>query len=238
MKVKKTGILVLFLISLLLLVGCESLKTDQTTVYVAGEGSITVEPDMVYFNISVSETAPTTGEAQQLANKKISDIINILKQQEIEDKDLKTQYITFSTDYKWEDGQRTFIAERASQNISVTVRNLSNFSTIMDVLGRNITGFEVYGTSFDISDKSPYYAQARSLAYKHALEKAKIYAEQAGMEVERPLTIDETDSTRYTNNLYRTTAKAMVAEEALVDTQVPEGTMDIAISISVKFALK
>ena len=237
MQNKKKLILLCIVITISLLAGCTSLKTDQTTVSVSGEGIVTVEPDMVSFNISVSESAETTAVAQQKTNKKISVILDQLKQQGIEDKDIKTESINFSTDYKWNDGERTVIAQRASQNISVTVNDLSVFPTLIDSLGTSVDGFEIYGTNFDVADKAKYYAEARSLAYKSALEKAELYALRAGMNVERPLTITENGNTGFSNRLLMKTATTMAAESMSVDTQIPEGTLEVSISVSVQFVL-
>ena len=96
---------------LVLAVSCASMTGAKTqaerTISVSGTGTISLEANMVSFRIEVSETAQTTGEAQQATNKKMSQILSILRDGGIEDKDISTTALNFSTKYAWKDGVQT-----------------------------------------------------------------------------------------------------------------------------------
>ena len=72
---RNIGILLILSVLLVLLASCSTLdkstKTDPTVISVSGNGIVYLEADMVKFSINVSETADTTGEAQQKTNKKM-----------------------------------------------------------------------------------------------------------------------------------------------------------------------
>ena len=60
----------------ILFVSCTTTKIqDMRSVSVTGNGYVSLNADMANFSINVSEIAPTTGAAQQLTNKKMSQIL-------------------------------------------------------------------------------------------------------------------------------------------------------------------
>ena len=81
----KRHLAVLLILSaiIVILTSCSTLssssKTEPTVISVSGNGIVYLEADMVKFSINVSETAYTTGEAQQRTNKKMAQILDLLK---------------------------------------------------------------------------------------------------------------------------------------------------------------
>ena len=65
--------------------GSGNTESASTTVSLSGNGTIYLKADIVTFSINVNETAQTTAEAQQAANKKMTAILEILRKFKIED---------------------------------------------------------------------------------------------------------------------------------------------------------
>lgn len=241
---KKTLIVLLTLILVLSSCATAKVEENQRRISVSGMGTVTLKADIVTFTINVSETDETTGKAQQLANKKLSQILAILREYKIEDKDISTTALNFSSEYQWntELQKSVKIGENVSQTLSVKMRDLDSFGLLMDSLGSNVTGISFYNVSFDCENREAAKKQARELAYQDAYEKALTYADESGLQLGKPVTI--TDEGHYVSTTARNyDAKLMyangVAETAAsYDTEVPTGSLSVTVNTGVVFELK
>ncbi len=245
---KKVVIVLFTAIVMALFASCSTLAGREdavTQVSVSGSGIVYLGADTVKFSINVSETAETTGEAQQMANKKMSQILDILKSHGIEDDNISTTALNFNSEYYWQDGKQIKTGETVSQTVYVTMKNIEKFSALADDLGSKISGLSFYNVSFDSTQKVVASKAARELAYQNALEKAELYAKQAGLEVVRPLSINE-GYISYSSANY----KRMYLEDSAVEmemaaaaptsygTQTPTGLLTATIDVSVTFELR
>ena len=225
------------------LTSCHTLSQDasMTTVSISGNGTIYLKADIVTFSINVNETAPTTAEAQQAANKKMTAILDILRKFNIEDDKISTTALNFNTEYYWDNGQQVKVGESVSQTVYVTMEDIDSFPTLSDELGSKLNGISFYNVRFDSSQKVKASSQARELAYQNALEKAELYAKSAGLEVVRPISISEGYSTFTTANYKSADAVMMMeaaAPAATYGTQTPTGLLSASIDVNVVFELK
>lgn len=245
---KHLGILFILSLSLVLLASCSTLdnssKAEPTVISVSGNGIVYLEADMVKFSINVSETADTTGEAQQKTNRKMAQILDLLKKHKVEDQDISTTALNFSTEYSWDNGKQIKVGESVSQTVYVTMKNIDEFSPLADDIGSKLSGISFYNVSFDSTQKIIAGNTARELAYKNAYEKAQLYAKQAGLEVLRPLSINEGYTSYATANYKRSYAEdamlVMAAEGASASygTQTPTGLLSASVDVSITFELK
>ncbi len=245
-----TKILIIVLFSaivLALFASCSTLAEkaeEPTVVSVSGSGIVYLEADTVKFSINVNETAETTGEAQQKTNKKMTQILDLLRKYKIEDENISTTALNFNTDYYWDNGKQVKIGESVSQTVYVTMKNIEDFSALADELGSQISGISFYNVSFDSTQKIVASKTARELAYQNALEKAELYAKQAGLEVVRPLTINEGYVSYSTANYKRMYEEDMVMAMATAETapsygtQTPTGLLSATIDVNVTFELR
>ena len=102
---RKFSLILSALLILTLVCSCSTLTSGSSsassgkTINVSGTGSVNLKADNVFFRIEVSETEETTGQAQQAANKKMSQLLEILRENGIKDDDISTTALNFSTDY-------------------------------------------------------------------------------------------------------------------------------------------
>lgn len=227
------------LVAMMVFTGCTTAQNaeDFCQISVEGESTVKVAPDIVNFSIRVSEKAPTTAEAQQLANEKISSILKVLAEYSIEKKDITTSNLNFSTDYSWNEGKQEFVAERVSQQVSVLMRDIDSFPKLLDSLTSKLTGIELNSVNFDREDKAEYYKQARAQAIADAKSKAEAYAVASGLVLGDPISISEGSAYISTNRIsYNKVMMASAAPEAdSVSSEVPSGELEISASISVVY---
>ncbi|MDY4888877.1 MAG: SIMPL domain-containing protein [Sphaerochaetaceae bacterium] len=241
MKRNQVIVIVLSLAMVLILASCQtaSSTTDEfCQISVQGTSTVKLEPDVVNFTVRVSETAPTTKEAQQLSNAKVSSVLSILDSFGIEKKHITTNNLSFSTDYSWESGKQVFVAERVTQQISVVMHDLAGFSSLIDELGSKLTGISFDSVVFDREDKTEFYREARIKAIEDARSKAESYALASGLTLDIPVSIN--DGSAYVSSNRVSYPKMMAAEAVATssmsyDTEVPSGELEISASISVVF---
>ena len=212
---------------------------SSTTVSVSGTGIVYLKADIVTFSINVNETAPTTAEAQQLTNEKMTKILDILKTFGIKDDDISTTALNFNSEYYWDNGKQIKTGEAVSQTVYVTMKELDQFPKLADELGSKLTGISFYNVNFDSTQKEAAYSKARELAYEKALEKAELYAKSAGLTISRPITISE-GYMSYGSANYKRNDMVMMAEAAAAPTygtQTPSGLLSASIDVSVVFEL-
>ena len=170
----------------------------------------------------------------------MSQILSILRDSGIEDKDISTTALNFSTKYAWKDGVQTKVGEEVDQTVYVRLYDIEAFAPLADAIGSNVSGISFYNVSFDSSDRKEAENQARELAYQDALTKAQIYAKAAGLELGEPITIQDGYSS-YVRNTLETGAvmyaKAEAADESYA-TEAPTGPLTVTSNVDIVFQLK
>ena len=221
-----------------------NVREGQDSVSVSGIGTVLTQPDMVLMNIGFSHTAKTTKQAKTEVEQTMQQILNILREENIEDKFVKTISLNYDVEYDYRSGGRVLIGQRAQQIIVVTINDMINaperFSSILDKITA-IDKVEVQNIQFDIEHKTELFRQSRELAYQKAYDKARQYAELSGRKIGKVLTISEVASrdvaqTRaFQNNLaFKEDALAMDAGGSTV----PTGEQGISSEINIVFSLE
>ena len=159
----KRWILALIAVCSMFLSGCQNLTSHGRTITVTGSGSAQVVPDIATFLVQVDETRPTTGEALAAANRKVAQVLEILKGQGIASKDIATQSVRLAPSYEWKDNAQVLVGQSSRQSISVKVRNLDQLGAVVDKLG-SVDSISLASLAFDKEDKNDAYAEAREEA--------------------------------------------------------------------------
>ncbi len=241
---KKITLVAVFSVLLLVLfASCSttgaSNSTKERTVSVSGTGTVNLKADIVTFTVSVSETKTTTAKAQKAANIKMAKILEIIRSFNVDENNISTSSLNYSTQYKWTDGEEVKVGEQVSQSVTVKLEDIDSFGALVDMLGSNVTGISLNRVSFEASDYSKAAEQARRLAYENARDKAMVYAIASGMAIGRPVSIndgyDNDGSVRYTV----ADAKMANLEAAATGarTETPTGLLSVTVNTNVVFEL-
>ena len=235
-----------FSLMLFTLTSCKTnVQEIQSTVSVSGIGTVLAQPDMVLLNVSFSHTAPTTREAKTAVERTMQRISQILQEENVEDKFVKTVFLNYDVEHEWRSGRMVWIGQRAQQTIAITVNDMVNrperFPSLLDKITA-IDRVQVGNIQFDIEDKSELFRQSRELAYQKAFDKAAQYAEFSGRKIDKVMTVSEAISrdiaqTRaWTSNI---AFQAEAAREMLADDSfLPSGERGVTSEINVVFLLK
>lgn len=221
--------------------GQNGASKNDSTVTVSGVGTVSVEPDMVRLNVSLSNTSPTTRQAQEAIGKMASRVLSILENAG----DIKTESLMFSPEYEWRRNKSVLIGQRAEQGIEFAVRDIRQDSgkvaRIIDGLA-GIDGITMNRISFGVSDNTEYFVRSRELAFGKAMQKAQQYAGLSGLKIVRVLDLSEDGSNGafpiYGNRMVNQFAKEEAGVADAVSTVLPSGQMEITTRISVTFLLE
>jgi uncharacterized protein len=225
--------------------GCnkDAERQNQSTISVFGTGTVSVQPDVIQMSITLSNVAQTTKKAQEEVSKMVRQTLNILKEAEIEDKNINTASLTFNSEYEYTN-KRTLVGQRAQQTITFSIEDITNdaekASWIIDQLIQ-INGIELNQVNYSVKNTTEYYVKSRELAYQKAVEKANQYAELSTLKIVKVLSISDQGTQQVSpmsNRFSRQFADEMVLSAADTSTVLPIGELEITTNILVLFLLK
>jgi uncharacterized protein YggE len=209
---------------------------DNRYITVTGVGTISVVPDAVRFNATVSAVAPTNAAALSSASKSAAAVRAALKAKGIAVKDIRSANISVYPEYTWTQDTGTKITGyRASQSFDVLVRKASDAGTIIEAVvtagGDNVQLGGVIPTTLNPAAATE---EARAAAVSNAKSKASSYAKLLGTSIGKVLSLEEQSSPVYSSPFPMAKA-GMAADSAAVEIDL--GEQDVTVSITVRWAL-
>jgi len=241
---KKSFTGIAFSLMLFLLITCNAKAQEtQSTVSVSGVGTVLAQPDMVLMNVNFSHIAPTTKAAKEAAEKTMRQILQILQEENIEDKFIKTISLNYDVATEFRTGRRVRLGERVQQTVVVTVNDIINrperFSSLLEKVTA-IDKVQVSNIRFDIENKTELFKQSRELAFQKAFEKATQYAELSGLKIDKVKTISEVTSRDF---ILPRAIMSNVAFDTAADFEtsvstIPAGEREVTSEINITFLLK
>lgn len=166
-------------------------------IRVQGEGRVAVAPDMAIVTMSVVSEAETARAALDANNAAMAKVIDAMKAEGIEGKDLQTANFSIQPRYyhppRASDGESEpprIVGYTVSNELSVRVRDLARLGAILDkavTLGINSGG----NVAFTNAETDAIVEKARAAAMKDALARAQTLAAAAGVTLGPILEISE-----------------------------------------------
>lgn len=154
------------------------------TLTMTGVGEARATPDVAVVRIGVVSQAATAREAVNETNRATEAVLSALKEQGIAQKDLQTSSFTVTPRYDYgEDRAPPRIdGYEASNQLTVTVRVLDKLGGILDQ-AVSVGSNQIFGIEFRLDKPEPLRDEARRLAVRDAQRKARLYADEAGVEL-------------------------------------------------------
>ena len=207
--------------------------TNSRYITVTGVGTISVVPDAVRFNATVSSLASTNAAALSSASKSAAAVRAALKDKGIALKDIRSANISVYPEYNYTQESGTKITGyRASQSFDVLVRKASDAGTIIEAVvtagGDNVQLGGVIPTTLNPAIATE---EARAAAVSNAKSKAASYAKLLGTSIGKVLFLEEQSSPIYSSPF------PMAKAEADSAVQIDLGEQDVTVTITVRWAL-
>ena len=214
-----------------------SSATDRT-IHVTGSGSVTGEPDIASLNVGVSVEKETVVEAREEAARAMTALIASLKENNVAEKDIKTENFSIYPQYDYTDDGRVLRGYRVNNTVRAKVRDLATLSDVIDdAAGAGGDSIVINSIQFMIDDTTPLQTQARSLAVKDAEAKAQTLAKASGVRLGEPVTI--TESTYFEGPpIPFATAEAAFDDAVRSSTPIAPGELAVTVNVAVVYEIE
>jgi len=208
------------------------------TMTVSAEGKAIAVPDIA--TVTVGVNTPEKMKVSQVVaenTKVMNKIIEAVKNQGVEDKDIKTVTYQLYPVYDYtERAGRVLKGYTITQEIQVKIRDLEKIGQIIEVAtasGANQVG----DVSFTIDDQDALKTQARNEAIEKAKAKAKEISKAAGVRLGK--VVDVSESSVPTYPVYKYMEESVGYGGAAAETpQIEAGETEINVTVSLTYEVK
>ena len=159
------------------------------TIQAQGSATLSVQPDQVQLNVTVSTDAPTAQQAAQQNATQTSAVLNALKQ--VLGSNGNVQTVGYSLYPRYGNTGSAIVGYTAVNSVQVTSPDLSSAGPLIDAAGQNGAS-GIGGLAFGLHDPDPARQQALTAASKQALAHAAAIASGLGAKVGPVVSAQET----------------------------------------------
>jgi len=231
------GIATLVILSVFILA-----KTDQVlntaattnTVSFNGEGKVLAKPDVAAISLSIVTEAVTSKSAQDENSRKSKAVTDFLKDQGVEEKDIKTTGYNIYPQYRYPQYDKPEIrGYQVNQTMEVKVRDLDKVSSVLDgVVSAGVN--QVNSLSFEIDEPEKLKAEARQKAIEDARAKADELEDQLGVDLGKIVNFSESIG-GFPGPIFYAAERGMGGGGG---PSVPTGENEIIVQVTITYQIK
>jgi uncharacterized protein YggE len=249
------SIVLLTVISMLTLTGCGSAEAQTPTssanggpvnvnvnsqqgIWVSGQGSVSLTPDIATVVLGVSIQAAKVADAQSQAAEAMSKVMNALTSNGIAQKDIATQTYSINPVTRYDNSTQTtsIIGYQVTNLVSAIVRAIDKTGSIIDAVTTAAGDLaRVNSISFSVDKPEQYYSQARTAAMNDAKTKAQQLASLAGVTLGRVTYIAENSAPI---PVMRDISAPTAPSVPQATTPINPGQLIITLSVQVAYAIQ
>lgn len=201
----------------------------KNTISITATGDVFAKPDLAMVSFSVVNESKTVVEALSENAKKMDSVIDFIKKQGAEDRDIKTASFNISPRYEWrkEGDERILVGYEVSQSLEVKIRDLSKIGVIIEGAAENGAN-QIGGLYFTIDNQDKLNAEARQKAIGEAKSKARELVSQLGVKLGKIVNFSESGAWPIP---YFAKAEAVGGEGAVPQIQTGENKISVTVTI-------
>jgi len=210
----------------------------RNTISIQATGEVYSSPDLALITASTVTEARTVAAALSQNSEKMNEAIDFLKEQGIEEKDLKTigfniypryEYPEKSESYYPPTGERVLVGYEVQQSLEIKIRDLTLVGDIIQ--GITEAGINQMGSlQFTIENQDELKEQAREQAIKEAKEKADKLADQLGVKLTKIINFSESGGYLTKSSYYD--EEVMAVGSATPSVEAGENKIEVSVNIT------
>lgn len=213
---------------------------QKDTITVSGKGEMMVKPDIATISFSVLAENMDVAKAQSDSATKMNNIIAFLKNNGVDEKDIKTtdyniypryDYIN-NTAYPY-NGKQTLAGYDVSQTVSVKIRDLTKAGSVLGGVG-SLGVTNISGLTFGVDKEDDVKVQARNLAVEDAKTQAQTLAKSLGVKLGKITAFSESNNYPI---YYGIGAAKMMDSVSSVAPQLPAGQNTITSNVNITYEI-
>lgn len=225
-------------------------EISANVITLSGHGEVQAAPDIANISFSIHKEKKTVKEAQGEVAVIEKKTLDFLKENKVDEKDIKTTNASFYPKYEYKydrviceqyncppsNGKSVIVGYEASESIAVKIRNIDNVGKIMQGLGEFAVS-DLSGPNFAIDKEDALKAEARKKAIDNAKEKAKVLAKDLSVSLGKITNFSE--SGNYPAPMYAYSAlesSSMSAKSA--PAVIPKGENTISSDVNITYEIK
>ena len=239
----------------------QKLNTATTTNVITfnGEGKVTAKPDIAVIYASVVTEAKTSKEAQNANSKKSNAVVDFLKKNGVEEKDIKTTGYYVNPKYQYtptriyqttegesqifplppvpptpDDSAPRIVGYTVEHSLEVKVRDLEKAGDILDgavTAGAN----RVSGPNLQVDQQEKLQAEAKQKAIDDAKKKARELEKQLGIRLGKIINFYESGG--YPGPIFYAEKALPIGSGGDVP-NIPTGENEITVSVTITYQIK
>lgn len=211
-------------------------QTQTRTINVTGNAQVILSPDIAYISIGVHTEAPTAKDAVASSNTQTQAVIDAIKSQGVDAKDIQTtNFSVYQQTKTGPNGENQGIYFSTDNTVYVTMHDLTKIGNILDAsiaAGAN----NIYGITFDVQNKEGATQNGRDQAMTDAQAQAEQLAKAAGA------TLGPVQSITYYSNtpapIYYDTKAAPAGVGGGGSVPISSGQLTLTVTVNVTYELK
>jgi uncharacterized protein YggE len=208
---------------------------DGTILDISATGKTMRVPDLATIRAGVVTQAATAAQAMTDNAQRMAGMLAALKAAGIEPRDIATDSVSLSPQYRNEDNKPPVITGyQASNTVVVRFRDIGKAGAILDTLvtqGAN----QIDGPNLTLAAPDTALDEARVDAIRRARARADLYAKAAGLTIVRILAISEGGG----GPVYPMAMRGTMGDAGVVNaTPISAGESDVTATVSVRFLLR
>jgi uncharacterized protein YggE len=208
-------------------------EPQKRTISLVATGAVKTTPDKVDISTGVTSEAKSAREALDQNTEAMAKVVEALKADGIEPKDIQTTNFSVSPVYEQrKEGTAPFVVGyRVTNQVRITLHDTKKLGAILDKvvsLGAN----QIDSIEFGVDEPEALKDEARKLALKNVTDNAKLYAEAADVGLGQILSISEEESS-YQPRF----APAATRMEMSKDVPIEAGTASVEVRVRVTWEI-
>ena len=210
------------------------INNASQTVSFSGEGKVKATPDTAKVEMGLVTEGKDSISVQNENSSKMNAVIKFLKNQGINEGDIKTSNYSLSPKYDYNKGKSTLAGYIINQTLTVTIKDLTKTGDVLDGSVSNGAN-QINSVSLFIDKPEELKNKAREEAVKQAKEKALASSKIAGFNLGRIIGFNE-NSVGEPPIFYEATSKG--GGVAASSPQIEPGSQEIKISVTLTYLIK
>ena len=223
----------------------QNIVNKDRTISFSAEGKIVAKPDVALITVSVVTQDVDANKVQADNNKKMTAVVNFLKNNGIKEDDIKTSAYSLNPqyDYTWcrksKDDTRycspKIIGYELTQSVEVKIRDFDKINTIIGGLS-DAGANQISNISFSLDEPEDYKNQARIEALKKIEKRAQLLSKETSLRLGKIMSVSE--SGIFPSPIYRDLKATVGSTEDLPSAPIETGTQEITVTLTVSYEIK
>jgi len=204
----------------------------RNSIVVSETGEVYAKPDLAVLTFTVLKEAKLVADAMDENSATMNNVINTIKEQGIEDKDVKTTSFNIRPRYEYSEGtygKRILVGYEVVQDLQVKIRDLEKIGTVIE-RATSSGANEVSDLQMTIDNQDELKKQAREQAIAQAKVKAEELAFQLNVKLGKIVSFNESFYVPYYDAQF--SMKEAAGGGEVPDIQIGENKISVSVVVT------